>query len=83
MISNRYGERDLEGLEQVVALTLFVLHLKKIREMLQRTALELPATLRMQREVLAEKQQMLARAMKALQVAEQALQPGKPEAPRS
>jgi DNA-binding transcriptional MerR regulator len=73
-----YSERDLERLEQIVALKFLGFPLKQIKVVLGRTALELPDALRVQRRILAEKQQLLARAMRAIQEAEAALASGKP-----
>lgn len=73
-----YSERDLERLEQIVALKFLGFPLKQIKVVLGRTALELPDALRVQRRILAEKQALLARAMRAIQEAEAALQSGQP-----
>ncbi len=73
-----YSERDLERLEQIVALKFLGFPLKQIKVVLTRTALELPDALRVQRRILAEKQTLLARAMRAIQEAEAALASGKP-----
>jgi DNA-binding transcriptional MerR regulator len=76
-----YGERDLERLEQIVALKFLGVPLKQIKTVLDRAALELPAALRLQRKALEEKQALLARAIRAIQAAEEALEPGKPANP--
>ena len=73
-----YSERDLERLEQIVALKFLGFPLKQIKVVLGRTALELPDALRVQRRILAEKQALLARAMRAIQEAEAALESGQP-----
>ena len=72
-----YVERDLERLEQIVALKFLGFPLKQIKAVLDRAALKLPEALRMQRQALAEKQKLLARAMKAIAAAEKALDSGK------
>ena len=72
-----YVERDLERLEQIVALKFLGFPLQQIKAVLDRAALKLPEALRIQRQALAEKQKLLARAMKALAVAEKALDSGK------
>lgn len=72
-----YTEADLERLEQVRALKLLGLSLKQIKAVLHRAALELPDALRLQRRVLEEKRQLLARAINAINEAERALVPGK------
>lgn len=76
-----YAERDLERLEQIVALKFLGLPLKQIKVLLDRTALELPAALRMQRQAIEEKQALLGRALRAIRAAEEALEPGKPADP--
>jgi len=71
-----YADRDLERLEQIVALKFLGLPLKQIKVLLDRGALELPDALRLQREALEQKQQLLARAVSAIRVAEKAMVPG-------
>jgi DNA-binding transcriptional MerR regulator len=72
-----YSERDLERLEQIVALKFLGLPLKQIQAVLERTALELPAALRLQRKAIEEKQALLARAARAIRVAEESMAAGK------
>jgi len=72
-----YVERDLERLEQIVALKFLGFPLQEIKTVLDRPALKLPEALRMQRLALQEKQKLLARAMKALAAAEKALDSSK------
>jgi DNA-binding transcriptional MerR regulator len=80
-----YVERDLERLEQIIALKFLGLPLKRIKAVLDPMsdlgALELRDALRMQRGVLEEKQQLLARAIQAIEAAERAIEPGKPADP--
>src|SRR6058998_1123146 len=57
-----YRDRDLERLEQIVALKFLGLPLKQIKTLLDRDALELPDALRMQRKVLEEKKRLLENA---------------------
>ncbi|MGA9129358.1 MAG: MerR family transcriptional regulator [Terracidiphilus sp.] len=76
-----YVERDLERLEQIVALKFLGFPLQEIKAVLDRAALKLPEALRMQRQALQEKQKLLARAMKALAAAEKALDSGKTATP--
>jgi DNA-binding transcriptional MerR regulator len=76
-----YVERDLERLEQIVALKFLGFPLKEIKAVLDRTALKLPEALRMQHEALKEKQKLLARAMKALAAVEMVLDSGKTATP--
>lgn len=73
-----YVERDLERLEQVVALKFLGFPLNQIKAVLDRAALKLPEALRVQRQALEEKQKLLARAMKALAAVEKDLDSGKP-----
>jgi len=77
----RYAERDLERLEQIIALKFLGVPLKQIKVVLDRAALELPEALRLQRQALEEKQVLLARAVRAIRAAEEALEPGKPANP--
>lgn len=72
-----YQLRDLERLEQIVALRFLGLPLKRIRILLDQGA-GLSSALRMQREVLEEKRRLLDRAIQAISDAERAIRPGKP-----
>jgi DNA-binding transcriptional MerR regulator len=56
-----YGERELERLEQIVALKFIGIPLKQIKAMLDREAPELAEALRMQRSVLEQKRRLLDR----------------------
>lgn len=60
-----YTGCDLERLEQIVALKFLGLPLRQIKAVLERTALELPDTLRLQRTALEEKQALLTRTAAA------------------
>ena len=73
-----YIERDLERLEQILALKFLGLPLKDIAAVLDRAGLELPEALRLQRRALEERQAFLGRAIKAIREAEAAIDPGKP-----
>src|SRR6185369_13396405 len=73
-----YTLRDLERLEQVLALRFLGLPLKDIAAALDRAALDLPAALRVQRRALEQKQELLGRAIRAIEAAERAIEPGKP-----
>jgi DNA-binding transcriptional MerR regulator len=73
-----YTDRDLERLEQILALKFLGLPLKDIAAALDRTALALPDALRSQRRALEEKQELLARAIRVIRAAEEAIQPGQP-----
>jgi DNA-binding transcriptional MerR regulator len=72
-----YVERDLERLEQILALKFLGFPLQEIKAVLDRPALKLPEALRMQRQALQEKQKLLTHAMKAIAAAEKALDSGK------
>jgi DNA-binding transcriptional MerR regulator len=71
-----YVDRDLERLEQIVALKFVGVPLKQIKILLERDPLQLPAALRLQRSVLEEKRRSLDRAITALGNAEKALESG-------
>jgi DNA-binding transcriptional MerR regulator/uncharacterized damage-inducible protein DinB len=72
-----YLERDLETLEQIVALKFLGIPLKQIGVVLKRAA-QLPDALRLQRRALEEKHALLGRAIRAIQAAEESLESGKP-----
>jgi DNA-binding transcriptional MerR regulator len=72
-----YCARDLERLEQIVALKFLGIPLKQIKAMLERAELELPDALRMQRTVLEEKRKLLDRAILAIKAAERSIAPGR------
>src|SRR5579863_9100245 len=61
-----YSVRDLERLEQIVALKFLGLSLQQIRTLLEREQLALPDALRMQRTVLEGKRSLLERAIRAI-----------------
>ncbi|HEY6340570.1 MAG TPA: DinB family protein [Bryobacteraceae bacterium] len=73
-----YSERDLETLEQIVALKFLGIPLKQIAVVLKRPALKLPDALRLQRSALEERRELLGRAIRAIRAAEEALDSGKP-----
>jgi DNA-binding transcriptional MerR regulator len=70
-----YRERDLERLEQIVALKFLGLPLAEIRKLLDHGGRDLATTLRMQREVLEERRRLLDRAIRAIREAEQTPRP--------
>ena len=70
-----YRERDLERLEQIVALKFLGMPLRQIGDLLKRDGCDLPAALRAQREALEEKRRMLDRAIRAIREAESAPTP--------
>jgi DNA-binding transcriptional MerR regulator len=75
-----YGDRDLERLEQIVALKFLGVPLKQIKAVLDRDARALPEVLRAQRRALEAKRRQLDRAIGAIADAEASLQPGQPAA---
>ena len=72
-----YSARDLERLEQVVALKFLGIPLKQIKAMLERDANGLGSALRMQRTVLEEKRRRLNLAIGAIRDAERSIAPGR------
>jgi len=68
-----YNENDLVRLEQIIVLKFLGLPLKRIQELLDRKALELPRVLRLQRRALEEKRRQLEVAIQAIDEAEQRL----------
>jgi DNA-binding transcriptional MerR regulator len=72
-----YSTRDLERLEQIVALKFLGIPLKQIKDMLDRNGLALPDALRMQRTVLEQKRKLLDRAIRAIREAERSIAPGR------
>jgi DNA-binding transcriptional MerR regulator len=76
-----YRSRDLERLEQIVALKFLGLPLKQIRAVLDRDRLALPDALRVQRKVLEERRRQLDGAILAIRHAEMSIVAGsKPDA---
>lgn len=73
-----YRERDLERLEQIVALKFLGLPLRDIRKLLEAGAPQLPDALRMQRSALEEKRRQLDQAIAAIREAELAVNAGRP-----
>jgi DNA-binding transcriptional MerR regulator len=76
-----YGQRELERLEQIVALKFIGIPLQQIKAILDRDLSNLPDALRVQRTVLEEKRQLLDRAIQAIREAEQSFAAsGRPDA---
>ena len=73
-----YCERDLETLEQIIALKFLGLPLRQIGTILKRPALKLRDTLRLQRQALHDRQEVIARAIRAIRAAEEAVESGEP-----
>jgi MerR family transcriptional regulator, thiopeptide resistance regulator len=71
-----YSARDLELLEQIVALKFIGLPLNKIKHLLRRNIADLSMALRAQRTLLEEKKSLLERAISAVGEAERALLAG-------
>jgi DNA-binding transcriptional MerR regulator len=71
-----YAETDLERLEKIFALKLLHVPLKQIKLVLDGKALELPETLRLQRQALEEEHLHLSRAIYAIRLAERAFEAG-------
>ncbi len=71
-----YTDRDLVRLEQIVALKFIGLPLAQIREILCRPPHDLATTLRLQREVMAEKRRHVEREIAAIEYAEHAFAAG-------
>jgi MerR family transcriptional regulator, thiopeptide resistance regulator len=73
-----YGLRDLERLEQIVALRFLGLPLKQIKTVLDRDPRTLPEALRAQRRALEARRYRLDQAIGAIADAEKSIQPGRP-----
>ncbi|MCA1582720.1 MAG: MerR family transcriptional regulator [Acidobacteria bacterium] len=75
-----YTDRDLERLEQIVALKFLGFSLKEIRALLRQDAPSLAEVLRAQRGALEEKRRRLDLAIEAIGAAERSIAPGRPAA---
>jgi DNA-binding transcriptional MerR regulator len=76
-----YGVRELERLEQIVALKLIGIPLKQIKVLLDRKSSGMREELLMQRTVLEEKRHLLDRAIQAIEQAERSIaEDGTPDA---
>jgi MerR family transcriptional regulator, thiopeptide resistance regulator len=71
-----YWQRDLECVEQIVALRFLGLSLRQIQEILGSGGLELPEALRFQRQALERRQRLLGRAIAVIREAEGAAESG-------
>lgn len=71
-----YAGRNLERLEQIVALKFLGVPLKQIKTLLAQDTLELPEALQMQRRILEQKRELLNQAIAAIRQAETDLQSG-------
>ncbi|MDT7689092.1 MAG: hypothetical protein QOJ70_829 [Acidobacteriota bacterium] len=65
-----YGARDFARLQQILTLKFIGLPLEEIKALLERRALDLAETLRLQREALSEKRRQLDMALRAVREAE-------------
>ncbi len=72
-----YSPRDLERLEQIVALKFLGFPLKQIKTVLDRDSRSLGDVLRAQRRALEEKRRRLDRAISMIADAERSIQPGR------
>lgn len=68
-----YGERDFGRLQQIVTLKFIGLPLRQIKDLLDRSDLDLAATLRLQRRLLLEKRLQVEAAIQAIEEAERSL----------
>jgi DNA-binding transcriptional MerR regulator len=68
-----YGEQDFARLQQIVTLKFIGLPLRQIKDLLDRSDLDLAATLRLQRRMLLEKRQQVEAAIQAIEEAERSL----------
>jgi DNA-binding transcriptional MerR regulator len=71
-----YAGRDLARLQQIVTLKFIGLPLKQIKSLLERNALDLKATLRLQREILGERRRQIESAIEAIDEAERQMRAG-------
>ena len=65
-----YGETELARLEQIVALKFVGLPLRQIKDLLDQSSLELPAVLRVQRQIVEERRRRLDQTLQAIVEAE-------------
>ncbi|MDQ2869868.1 MAG: MerR family transcriptional regulator [Acidobacteriota bacterium] len=75
-----YTDRDLERLEQIVALKFLGFSLKEIRALFQQDGRSVAEVLRAQRGALEEKRRRLDVAIEAIGAAERSIAPGRPAA---
>jgi DNA-binding transcriptional MerR regulator len=68
-----YNERDLARLQQIATLKFIGFPLKQIKELLDRTDLDMASTLRFQREALVDRQRQLEMAIQAVDQTERRL----------
>jgi MerR family transcriptional regulator, thiopeptide resistance regulator len=73
-----YADKDVERLEQIVALKFLGLSLRQIRQVVERDAVPLGDALRLQRQVLEDQRRRLDRAIGAIKNVEQGIEAGAP-----
>jgi MerR family transcriptional regulator, thiopeptide resistance regulator len=71
-----YSERDFARLQQIVTLKFIGLPLRQIKDLLDRSDLDLKSALGMQRRLLLEKRMQVETAIQAIEEAERSLKPG-------
>jgi len=71
-----YGDRDFARLQQIVTLKFIGLPLKQIKDLLDRSDLDLKSTLRLQRRLLLDKRLQVEAAIQAIEEAERSLRSG-------
>jgi len=71
-----YTERELARLEQIVTLKFIGLPLKEIKVLLERSSLDMAATLRLQGRLLHQKRRQIDAAIQAVEQAERSVQSG-------
>jgi len=76
-----YTYTDLVRLEQIVALKFLGFPLQQIQSLLDKTALDLPAALRVQRLAIEGQRDRLGRAVKAIRAVEDVIERGEPVDP--
>jgi MerR family transcriptional regulator, thiopeptide resistance regulator len=69
-----YADADLERLEQIIALKFLGFSLRQVKDILERTRLDLRDALRLQRYAIEEKQAHLSRALRAVRALEEAIE---------
>ncbi|HLW54705.1 MAG TPA: MerR family transcriptional regulator [Candidatus Angelobacter sp.] len=73
-----YSDRDLARLQQITTLKFVGVPLRQIKALLDHGRLDLPQTLRLQKEILAEKRRQIDVAIQAIEVAEHSARLGQP-----
>src|ERR1700749_1190206 len=71
-----YGERDFARLQQIVTLKFIGLPLRQIKDLLDRSDLDLKSALGLQRRLLLDKRMQVETAIQSIEKAERSLKPG-------